>query len=404
LDGIDEVRDSNAFLLEISRVLKSHPNVNAFVTSRMSHPLGDIGSSIFSKVEIAPLSDAKIRNVLQARFKGFYEKVRDGLNKSPILSDLIRNPLLLEIFSRVVAEYDISAENTNPSALIEIFVEQELSEFNSRKVTGKASLVDIKAVIATLEKLSVYCAIENKSIVSPDELTELVVSTLNEIRSSIPKEMLYTRLLELPFISISLGGICFSHLMFFEYFLAKSIVSATGKEEFSISLPAESIRTKVYFKSYESKEAFNGYLSNKLRDIGAYDTGTDVIYAKAGSLDLGLAIVLAPGIIYCFMKFADSFFNELGKATAQRITKADGNIEIPPYIENELPDWILNNEELKKQYLIELSRKYAENVDIQSIIDTDPKMRSREFAEIAVCVALKDEKRGISVSAYRYKS
>jgi len=401
LDGIDEVKDSSAFLSEISRILKRNPNTFAFVTSRMSHSIDAVGAPLFRKVEIAPLSDEKVSSLLKERFSQHFKKIQAGLNKSEILSDLVRNPLMLEIFSRVVEEYDISAEHTNPSALVEIFVNNALSEFNRRKSTEKNLLIDINTLNTLLENLAAYFAETETLYITPSSLFELIDQIQDKQYIFFASNVLLEKLIDLPFIATASNGISFSHMMFYEYFLARGLINSTGKRDFSISLPVESVPIKIYFSRYDSKDKINKYLSEKLKGIQAYDTGTDIIYAKAGSLDLSLAVVLVPGILYCFIKFADSFFKELGKITAKKFTEAENSIDIPLYIENELPEWILNDSELKMQYLRELSKKYAENSDIKKFIAADPKARAKELTELAVCVALSDEKKGVSVSTYR---
>ncbi|ODB84578.1 hypothetical protein A3195_06420 [Candidatus Thiodiazotropha endoloripes] len=400
-DGLDEVRDGNSYLSALTSLINNHANVNIIITSRLSYELDPLDSSIISNLKISPLSEEQIEGFLKRRFERSYRKVYEGLKNSPNIRNSINSPLLLEIFSNVISQYDISVENINSLALIDIFVKQELSGFDSPRSFGGMNHMTMSTRLRFLENLAVHFAVEQKHLITLSELTDKMVDTID---GSYDKNRLINALMNLPLLNITEDGVSFSHRMVFEYFLARSMVRTTGKEAFSISIAPESIRIDLYFSRFKSSELVNSYINNRLRVIGAYDTGTDILYAKAGSLDLSLAIVLVPGIIYCFMKFADSFFKELGKISAQKITKSKDIISIPSFIQDELPDWILENEELKVQYLTELSKKYAENTEIQSLIKADPKKRSKELAMIAVCIALEDKENGIIVSADTNKS
>ena len=397
-DGLDETTQSSLFLSELKRLREKYPSVNILVTTRSLETQEPETSSVFTKLEIEPLSEDKIRAYLKRQFGNNFTKIEEGLNNSPNIKNSISNPLLLEIFSKVISEYDITVQNTNPSALLDIFVMQSLSDFDAPRKRSNEVQLSIDEKLRFLERIAVYLAIEKRHSISFGELANKLFSSSDYYNDKFDNNDLMNQLISLPLLVTFQDGIRFSHIMVFEYFLARSMVRSTGKEAFSISIPAESIRTDLFFTHPKSSDDINSYISGRLKLIGAYDTGSDVLYAKTGSIDLSLAIVLAPGVFYCFMKFADSFFKELGKVCAQKITSSKTNISVPPYVEAELPDWILENEELKQKYLIELSRKYASSTNIQALIDADPKKRSRELAKIGVHISLENKDNGVNVS------
>jgi Cdc6-like AAA superfamily ATPase len=397
-DGLDETTQSSLFLSELKRLREKYPSVYIVVTSRNLETQEPETSSVFTNLEIEPLSEDKIKAYLKKQFGKNFKKIEEGLNNSPNIKNSISNPLLLEIFSKVISEYDIPVQNTNPSALLDIFVMQSLSDFDASRKQSNEVQLSIDEKLRFLERIAVYLAIEKQHSISLGDLANKLFSSSDCHNAKFHTKYLISQLISLPLLVTSMDGISFSHIMVFEYFLARSMVRSTGKKAFSISIPAESIRTDLIFTHPKSSDDINNYISGRLKLIGAYDTGSDVLYAKTGSIDLSLAIVLAPGVFYCFMKFADSFFTELGKVCAQKTTSSKNSISVPPYVEEELPDWILENEELKQKFLVELSRKYAERTNIQTLIDADPKKRSRELAQIAVLIAFGNKDDGVNVS------
>ncbi len=393
-DGLDEVRDSSLFISELKRLREHYPNVVFVVTARDSLKPEFEVSPFFKRLEISPLNEGEIREYLEKLFGENYSRIEANVKNSPEIKHILSNPFILEIFARVISEYDIAVDNLNPSALIDIFVQQSLSEFSKSRQQINVFHLNIDDKLQFLESFAFYCAVQKRHIIPFDEFIEKIVETFHD---TTDRSNLVDSIIHLPLLSISRYGVSFSHMVVFEYFLARNMIRSTGKNEFSISIPTNGIRTKLYFSNPKSISDISNLLSNRLKHINAYNTGTEIFYAKAGSVELGIAIVLAPGVFYCFMKFADAFFKELGKISAQKITSSENSLSIPPYIESELPNWIMENEELKKEYLIELSKRYAGNTNIQNLLNADPDRRSKEIARIAVNLALEDNEKYLKV-------
>lgn len=396
-DGIDEYPERKILVDDLLHLKEKYTFIYLILSSKDYGPFGHNLLSSFALLEIELFNDQKVSEYLQSYFGKHYHKIASELSASTYIKKWLNNPLLLKIFVMVISEYEIPVQNMNPTALLELYVEQSLSEFSKSRKSELLPSYNYDEKNLLFEKLAVYCALEKKHIVSVQEFRERILRSDESLLSNRDEEELFTYILNLPLLTVNEQGVSFVHMSVFEYFLARSMVQATGKETFSMSVSPESIHASLYFSRPKSKANIIDFTSEKLKRIKAYDTGTDILYAKAGSIDLGLAIVLAPGVFYCFMKFADSFFGELGKIFAQKVTNSKEEIVLPPHIEAEMPYWIREDSNLKKEYLTELTKRYANNQDANKFAISESHKHGKELAEIALGIALKDKKHGVTV-------
>lgn len=400
LDGLDELLIPDNYVSVIQEISKNISNVRFFITSRLS-PQTEWQDDKWLVVSIKPFDRRQICEALERRFGHQANEMLEELNKSSYLLESLKTPLLLEMFMQILANYTFSPRDINPVSLISMFVDEELSNLK-RQIGSSFSSADASSLRRIFIKSAEFMSNHSVHTVARDEfilfIEEWISNTgykdINLVLDLLVGSQILTFDRDREYLA-------FSHKVFFDYFLASNVFSVTGKVKPSISLPQESLKIRLRFQQWESIGSIKNYLTNRIKLIDAYGTGSEIIYATRGSVEVGLAVVISSAIIYCFMKFADAFFSHLGELAAKSIADRKHQLKIPPHIERELPEWILQNEDLKLEYFKELTRLLSAKANLIEETMTEPKDLYKELIEIAVLTTLSKTSRGdIDVGLY----
>lgn len=227
LDGLDEMilETQLEFKRAFLRWCRKWPSCS-WIFSTRSYRI-DIIPENFKIAEICPLGQVQIQEILSKRYsKHDSAKLITSFNEIPLLKQIIRNPLVLNLLLRSTEELSLLPKNK--TEIYSSFVDLVLRIWDKeRGISSYDSKLSSRMVSRITSLIALQMFKSNSNSITHNEISKIIAKEIRDIF----KESNLSRILRTSFISISKYSFFeFTHKSIQEYFTALALVSLRADE------------------------------------------------------------------------------------------------------------------------------------------------------------------------------
>ena len=214
LDGLDEVSsDRTKIVDELREFLARFPACRSYITSRPNYEQ-ELEAIVEDVVEIRPLRQTDISNVLRQQFGLSAPKVEGRLAEAGLSAEIMTNPLLLNLTSQIINQIRVAP--TSKASLIERSIDLSLSGWDRARNIQLSFTAGQKRSL--LKRIAAIMRNKGSFEITWDEGLDLARDTLGEpARAANAKALLLETLRSGLLIRRGHGRLAFAHHIIFDH-------------------------------------------------------------------------------------------------------------------------------------------------------------------------------------------
>lgn len=227
IDGLDEMMLTNQleFKNAFLRWCKKCPSCLWIFSTRFYRM--DMIPENFKIAKICTLDQARIQEILSKRYsKHDSKKLLMSFNQIPLLKQIVRNPLVLNLLLRYTEELSLLPKRK--TEIFSSYIDLVLRIWDKeRGISSCDSKLSPRTISRIMSLLALQIFKSNRNSIAHNEIPEIIAKEIGDIS----KEPILSRILRTSFISISKYPFFeFTYKSFQEYFTALALVSLRADE------------------------------------------------------------------------------------------------------------------------------------------------------------------------------